>query len=45
MQVIAEATAIDDKAAAGESITPLCGLPLVSYSAHINVGSQSWCAQ
>lgn len=29
MQVIADAAAIDAKAAAGESITPLCGLPLV----------------
>lgn len=29
MQVIADAAAIDAKAAAGMSITPLCGLPLV----------------
>lgn len=35
MQVLEEATAIDDRAAAGESITPLCGLPLVSCSAYV----------
>ena len=29
MQVIADAAAIDAKAAAGQPITPLCGLPLV----------------
>ena len=28
MQVLADAAAVDDKAASGGDITPLCGLPL-----------------
>ena len=37
MQVIADAAAIDAKAAAGQSITPLCGMPLVSSHRHKSV--------
>lgn len=33
MQVLADAAAIDARAAAGQDITPLCGMPLVIKAA------------